>query len=300
MVAQPSNKEGKLQDQGLAPQEPAWKMIWRRFKRSKIAVFGLVVLVILYLVAIFAPWIATQPMDFLDYTQKNLPPSWAHPFGTDQYGRDVFSRIVWGSRISLMVGFVAAGVAVALGTLVGGIAGYYGGTWIDIALMRVAEAIESIPFFFLLIAVVSIVGRSLFMIMFVIGATSWPSLAQLVRGLVLSIRERDFVQASLALGATDRRVMWKHVLPNTFAIIIVSATLRIGYAILAEAGLSYLGFGPPPPTPTWGLDISSGREVLRQAWWVATFPGLFITLTVLAFNFVGDGLRDAIDPKMKR
>lgn len=300
MVAQPSNKEGKLQDRGLAPQEPAWKMIWRRFKRSKIAVFGLVVLVILYLVAIFAPWIATQPMDFLDYTQKNLPPSWAHPFGTDQYGRDVFSRIVWGSRISLMVGFVAAGVAVALGTLVGGIAGYYGGTWIDIALMRVAEAIESIPFFFLLIAVVSIVGRSLFMIMFVIGATSWPSLAQLVRGLVLSIRERDFVQASLALGATDRRVMWKHVLPNTFAIIIVSATLRIGYAILAEAGLSYLGFGPPPPTPTWGLDISSGREVLRQAWWVATFPGLFITLTVLAFNFVGDGLRDAIDPKMKR
>ncbi|MFO7171435.1 MAG: ABC transporter permease [Bacillota bacterium] len=300
MVAEPIPSSGELQDQGLTPLEPAWKAVWRRFKRNRTAVFGLVVLILLYLMAIFAPVLATQPLEFIDYSQKNRPPSLEHPFGTDQFGRDVWSRIVWGSRTSLTVGFVAAGVAVAVGTLIGGIAGYYGGTWLDIGLMRFAEAVESFPFFFLLIVVVSVVERSLFMIMLVIGLTSWPSLAMLVRGLVLSIRERDFVEASRALGASDRRIMWKHVLPNTVAVIIVSATLRIGYAILAEAGLSFLGFGPPPPTASWGKDIALGREVLRQAWWVATFPGLFITLTVLAFNFVGDGLRDALDPKMKR
>ncbi|HYG58421.1 MAG TPA: ABC transporter permease [Symbiobacteriaceae bacterium] len=283
----------------MGKEETMARMIWRRFKRRKTAVFGLVVLTVMALAAILAPVVAPQHWSFFDTAFKNLPPSAEHWFGTDQYGRDVFSRIIWGAQVSMKVGFLAAGVAVLIGSVWGSIAGYYAGTWLDISMMRVAEAISSIPLLILLVVVSSIVSRSVMTVMLVIGITSWPSLAFLVRAQFLSFRERDFVTAAIALGAVDSRIIFRHILPNVAAIIIVNATLRIGNAILAETALNFLGYGAPPPFPTWGEMLATGRQVLRQAWWVTTFPGLFITLTVMAFNFVGDGLRDALDPKMK-
>lgn len=284
----------------MGREEKPYVAIWRRFRRSKSALFGLTVLLFLAFVAIFAPAIAPQKWDFFDTSLKNLPPSAEHWFGTDQYGRDVFSRIVWGARISLSVGFVAAGVAVLIGSTWGAIAGFYAGSWLDVTMMRIAEAIENIPTLTLLVVVASIVSRSVYTVMVVIGITSWPGLAFLVRAQFLSMRERDFVEAARALGAPDLRIIFKHVLPNIVAIIIVNATLRIGNAILAETALNFLGFGAPPPFPTWGEMMSSGRNFLRVAPWITTIPGIFITMTVLSFNFVGDGLRDALDPKMKR
>jgi peptide/nickel transport system permease protein len=244
--------------------------------------------------------IAHEKWDFLDMARKTLPPSGEHWLGTDQYGRDVFSRIVWGARISLSVGFVAAGVAVVIGSTWGAVAGFYAGSWLDVTMMRVAEAIDNIPTLTLLVVVSSIISRSVYTVMLVIGLTSWPGLAFLVRAQFLSLRERAFVQAARAMGAQDTRIIFKHVLPNAVAIIIVNATLRIGNAILAETALNFLGFGAPPPFPTWGEMMSTGRAVLRVAPWVTTVPGILITITVLSFNFVGDGLRDALDPKMKR
>lgn len=282
------------------PEENRWLVLWRRFRRNKTAMFGLAVLVILGFVALMAPAIAPEKWDYLDLLSKNLPPSSKHWLGTDQYGRDLFSRIVWGARISLKVGFVAAGVAVVIGATWGAVAGFYGGSWLDVSMMRIAEAIDSIPLLILLVVLSSVISRSVNTEILAIGLTAWPGLAFLVRGQVLSVRERDFVQAAKALGAGDGRIIFRHVLPNVVAVIIVSATLRIGNAILAEAALNFLGFGAPPPFPTWGEALATGRVVLRVAPWVTFFPGVFITMTVLAFNYVGDGLRDALDPKMKR
>lgn len=292
---------GNLQNQGLAKEETGLAAFWRRFRRSRTALFGLAVLGILVLTAIFAPYLAKEPIDYLDLANKNLPPSQLNPMGTDQFGRDVLSRLIWGSRTSLSIGFLAMAVAVAIGTIWGAVAGFYGGSWLDITMMRIAEAVDLIPLLFLLLVVAAVVPRTgIYTTMFIIGATSWPRLAFLVRGQILSLREWDFAQASRALGASDARIIFRHILPNVVAIIIVSATLRIGSAILAEAALGYLGYGAPPPTPSWGEAISAGRNFLRTAPWVATWPGILITMTVLAFNFVGDGLRDALDPKLKR
>lgn len=282
------------------PVESLLQAIVRRFLRNKMAVAGLGLLTVLYLVAIFAPYAASQPQDFIEITQRNIAPNWAHPMGTDNLGRDILARLIWGSRVSLTVGFVAMGMAVMIGTVVGALAGYYGGSWIDLLLMRIAEAIDLIPVFFLLITIVSVVRPSIFNIMLIIGVTSWPSLAQVVRGQFLSLRQREYAEASRALGATDTRLIFRHILPNAIGPIIVSATLRIGGAILAESGLSFLGLGTPPPETSWGQMLAMGRTVLRQTPWVAVWPGVAILLVVLSFNFVGDGLRDALDPKMKR
>ena len=302
-MAEPVMKQNRTPDQavhGLAQEEPRWKVIWRRFKKSKTALLGLGILILLILMAIFAPWIAKEPWTHLDLVNKGQPMSADHWFGTDQFGRDLFSRIVWGARISLIIGFFAAFVAVAIGVTYGAVAGYYGGTWLDISMMRVAEAIESIPVLILLVVVSAIISRSVYTVIWVIGLTSWPSLAFLVRGQFLSLRQWDFVQAATALGADDRRIIFRHILPNVMAIIIVNATLRIGSAILYESSLNFLGFGAPPPFPTWGEALATGRSIIRAAPHVTAIPGIFITLTILAFNFVGDGLRDALDPKMKR
>jgi peptide/nickel transport system permease protein len=296
--AQPTHNE-QLQLQGLTKEESQWIIIWRRFRRSKTAMLGLFVLLVLIILALGANWIAHEPWTFMDVLNKNKPPSAAHWFGTDQYGRDVFSRIVWGARISLLVAFVAATVAVVIGSSWGAVAGYYAGSWLDISMMRVAEAISSIPLLILLVVLSSVVSRGITTVVIVVGITSWPGLAFLVRAQFLSLRERDFVQAAKAMGAMDRRIIFKHILPNVLAIIIVNITLRIGNVILLEAALSFLGYGPPPPFPTWGEMVSGGRGVMRNAPWVTTIPGLFITATVLSFNFVGDALRDALDPKMK-
>lgn len=281
----------------LEPESYA-NMVWRRFKRHKLAMAGLYFLIFMYLVAIFAPVIATQAYREVDPPNRLKGISKEHWMGTDHLGRDIFSRVIWGSRISLSVGFVAAGVAVLLGTVVGAIAGYFGGT-IDNILMRFTEMVMSFPTFFLLITIIFIVERSIFNIMLVIGITSWPGLARMVRAEFLSLREQEFVLAAKALGASNSRIIFRHILPNAMAPIIVSATLRIGGAILSESGLSFLGLGVPEPFPSWGSILNTGRTYLRQAPWITLFPGIFIFLTVLAFNYVGDGLRDALDPRLK-
>ncbi|HHY76094.1 MAG TPA: ABC transporter permease [Firmicutes bacterium] len=273
-------------------------MVWRRFKKHKLAMAGLYVLIFMYALAIFAPMIATQSYEAVDPPNKLKPPSREHLMGTDHVGRDVFSRVIWGSRISLSVGFVAAAVAVTLGVLVGATAAYFGG-WVDDILMRFTEIVMAFPTFFLLLTIVSILERSIFNIMLVIGLTSWPSLARMVRGQILSLREQEFTEAARALGASDARIIFRHILPNAMAPVIVSATMRIGGAILSESSLSFLGLGVPEPFPSWGSILNAGRNYLLQAPWITTFPGIFIFLTVLAFNYVGDGLRDALDPRLK-
>lgn len=285
--------------ESLGPQDSLWVTVVKRFFRNKLAVGGLVVLALLYGMALFAPQLATQAYDEMNTGDRYQKPSAQHFMGTDHLGRDVYSRVIYGSRISLSVGFISAGVAVTIGTIMGSLAGYYGG-WVDTAISRFIEVVVSMPQFFLLITIVSVVERSIFVIMLIIGLTAWPNVARIVRGQFLTLRELDFTHASRALGASDSRIIWRHILPNAMAPIIVTTTLRIGQAILTESGLSFLGFGNPPPFPSWGSMIADGKDFLRMQPWISLFPGAFIFITVLAFNFMGDGLRDALDPKLKR
>ncbi len=274
------------------------QMIWKQFRHHKLAVSGLILLALLYLVAALAPLIATHDYASVDPANRFLPPGREHLFGTDRLGRDVFSRVVWGARISLSVGFVAAAVAVTLGTVIGAVSGYFGGM-VDHALQRFTELVMSFPTMFLLLTIIAVMQRSIFNIMLVIGITSWPGLARLVRGEVLALRKQDFVEAARAAGASDWRIILRHVLPNIMAPVIVNVTLRIAGAILAESSLSFLGIGIQEPFPSWGSVLNAGRNHLRSAPWITLFPGLCIFVTVLAFNYIGDGLRDALDPKLR-
>jgi peptide/nickel transport system permease protein len=285
---------------GKPRQEATYlQMVWRRFKRHKLAVASLIILCLLYLMAIFAPLLATHDYQAVAPEKKNQAPSSEHWFGTDDVGRDIYSRILHGARISLSVGFVAAGFAVLVGTIVGAVAGYFGGA-VDDILMRITEIFMAFPTFFLLITVVSLLPRSIFNIMIVIGLTSWPGLARMVRAEFLSLREQDFSEAARAIGASNRRIIFRHILPNAMAPIIVSTTLRIGGAILTESGLSFLGLGVTEPFPSWGNILNRGRNFIRYAPWITIAPGFFIFITVLCFNFIGDGLRDALDPRLKQ
>jgi len=281
----------------MPKEESALQATWYRFKRHKMAVFGLVFLIVISLLSIAAPWISPYNYQTTAPELSLRPPSLTHFMGTDRLGRDVFSRILWGSRISLIVGFSAAFVAVIVGTIVGALAGFYG-RWVDDVLMRITEIFMSFPVLFLLLTIVALLPKTVTNIVLVIGLTSWPSLARTVRGQFLSLREMDFVEAARSIGVRETTIAFKHVLPNTIAPIIVGATIRIGGAILAESGLAFIGVGIIDP-PSWGSILDGGRTVLRQAPWITFFPGMSIFLTVLAFNIVGDGLRDALDPKLK-
>ncbi|MFP4624645.1 MAG: ABC transporter permease [Gemmatimonadota bacterium] len=275
-------------------------MAARHLRRNRLALVGLFTVVALYLVAVLAPLVAPHdPIAHRDLTtMAYLPPGPGHWMGTDQFGRDMLSRIIYGARISLAIGFIAVAIAIVLGSLLGAVAGYIGGKT-DAAIMRFTDMVMAFPRLVLLIMIIALFEPSLTLIILVLGLTQWPGTARLVRGEVLSLREQEFVQAARALGFGRSRIILRHLIPNVLAPVIVAATLGIGNTIVLEAGLSFLGMGVQPPTPSWGTLVADGRQNLIGAWWVATFPGLAIVATVLAFNLVGDGLRDALDPRLR-
>lgn len=271
----------------------------RRFLRHRMAVVGAVILLTLGLSAITAPIIAPYDPAEIDITAIKKPPSPAHFLGTDYAGRDMLSRLIWGGRVSLSVGLVAAGIAVAIGTVLGLISGF-SGRWVDFWLQRVTDVVMTIPTFIIIITLVSVLGPSIFNIMFVIGIFGWTGTCRLVRGETLSMRERDFVLASRCVGASPLRIMFRHILPNVVAPIIVAGTFLIAGAILSEAGLSFLGLGVRMPTATWGNMLTNAQSitVLESMPWLWLPPGLLITIVVLSINFLGDALRDALDPRL--
>jgi peptide/nickel transport system permease protein len=278
-----------------------WAIASRHFKRNHLAIAGLILMIALYLMALLAPFLAphdpiTQPRDIV--ATSYLAPGARFWLGTDQFGRDVLSRILYGARISLSIGFIATAISVTLGTLLGAVAGYFGGR-VDSLIMRLTDMVLAFPRLVLLIMIVALFSPSVTVIVLVLGLTQWPGTTRIVRGEVLSLREREYIQAARALGMGRGRIIFRHLIPNVLAPVIVTATLGIGNTIVLEAGLSFLGLGVQPPTPSWGNMVADGRQNLIGAWWVATFPGLAIVATVLAFNLVGDGLRDALDPRLR-
>ena len=280
--------------------ESQWHIALRQLRRNRPAIAGCAIIVLMYLVMLLAPLLSPyDPIAQDNVAQTSfLPPSAAHWFGTDRFGRDVLSRVLYGARISLSIGFLATLISITLGTLLGAVAGYSGGR-LDAALMRFTDMVLAFPRLILLILIVALFDASIPVIVLVLGLTQWPGTTRIVRGDVLSLREREFIQAARALGFGRARIVLRHLVPNVIAPVIVSATLGIGNTIVLEAGLAFLGFGPPAPTPSWGDMVNAGRDVLTQAWWVATFPGLTIVTVVLAFNLLGDGLRDALDPRLR-
>lgn len=283
--------------EGMKPTSQI-KDIWRQFTKNRLAVIGGIVVLIILLTALLAPYIATQPYSRQSLRDRLSPPSRDHLLGTDGYGRDVFSRVIWGSRISLQIGFGAAGLALLIGVILGATAGYYGGR-IDAVIMRFTDIMMCIPALFLALTVIALFGASMRNTMIVIGVIYWTRTCRIVRGEFLSLRKRDFTEAARALGVKDHRIIFVHLIPNALAPIIVQGTLFIAQVILIESGLSFLGLGAQPPTPSWGNMLTEGYKFLNIAWWIATFPGLAILTTVLAFNLLGDGLRDAFDPRQK-
>jgi peptide/nickel transport system permease protein len=270
----------------------------RRLLRNRLAAAGGAVILFFFIVSALPGLFASHEPNRIDIVNILRPPSAAHPLGTDDLGRDVLARVVHGARVSLKVGFVAVGIATALGLLVGLLSGFYGG-WIDAVLMRFVDMMLCFPTFFLILSVIAFLEPSIWNIMAVIGLTGWMGVARLVRAETLSLKERDFVAAARAQGAGDARIIFRHVLPNTLAPILVAATLGVAGAILTESALSFLGIGVQPPTPSWGNILTAGKDNIEYAWWLSLFPGLAILVTVLGYNLLGEGIRDAADPRLK-
>ena len=267
-----------------------------RVTQNPLALAGLVIIGLIALMAIFATWIAPFDPDAINVKAILLAPSWEHIMGTDGLGRDVWSRMLFGARISLLVGIVAVGISTLIGIILGAIAGYYRG-WVDTVIMRFVDIMLSIPTFFLILAVIAFLTPSIWNIMIVIGLTSWMGVTRLVRAEFLSLRGREFVLASQTLGAKDNRLIFRHLLPNSLSPIIVSSVLGVASAVLVESGLSFLGLGVQAPQASWGNILTDGKEYIEFAWWLSLFPGLAILITVLGYNLLGEGLRDALDPR---
>jgi peptide/nickel transport system permease protein/oligopeptide transport system permease protein len=301
--------KAQLEDQELNQVteeiDSPWYKAWKRLKKNKLAMIGLAITTILLIVAIFAPLIAPQDPRYAPVIEDGKVelslqgPSWGHPFGTDKLGRDIFSRVVYGARISLMVGLLTQGIAVVFGITLGAIAGYYGGL-IDEAVSYLIQVFLAFPFILFAIAIMAVFSEpGVDKVFLALGIISWPPLARIVRGQVMSLKEEEYIDAAKALGASDFRIIVKHVLPNSLAPIIVTVTLGVAGAILAEAGLSFLGLGTQPPRPSWGVMLKTGQEYIRSYPHMIWFPGVAIMTAVMGINLLGDGLRDALDPKMK-
>lgn len=273
--------------------------IWRRLRKNPLAMFGLFIVALLIFFAITADIIAPFKYYEQDLMASFQSPSREHLFGTDEFGRDILSRIIHGSRISLQVGLIAVSISVVLGGFFGAVAGFYGGR-IDNLIMRGMDILLSIPSILLAIAIAASLGPGLYNMMVAVGISTTPQYARIIRGSVLSLRGQEFVEAAKAVGSSDTRIIMKHILPNCLAPIIVQSTLGVASAILTAAGLSFIGLGIQPPTPEWGAMLSGGREYIRDYAYMTIFPGLAIMITILALNFLGDGLRDVLDPKLKR
>lgn len=273
------------------------KEVIKRFLSKKISLIAFVIVVVLIFASFLAPLISPYEPDLIDVDKILLPPSLKHPFGTDALGRDVFTRVLYGGRISLLVGFVAEGIAILLGIIVGSISGYFGGRT-DNVLMRFVDIMLCFPVFFLILSIVAYVDPTIWNIMLIIGLTGWMPIARLVRAEFLSLKERDFVLYEKVIGVDNFTIIFKHMLPNALNPVIVSAAFGIAGAILLETSLSFLGLGVQPPTPSWGNILTSGKDMLGVAWWISFFPGIFILISVLCYNLIGEGLKDALNPKI--
>ncbi|MDX1393071.1 MAG: ABC transporter permease [Gemmatimonadota bacterium] len=299
-----TQKGGSRAEGHEGPPRPAghgrgpYRVAMRRFAENRLAMAGLYAIAGLCLVAILAPLLAPFDPTAIDdpVATRHLPPSAEHPFGTDEYGRDWLSRALYGARVSLSVAILAVMVAVTVGTIYGAVAGYFGG-FVDNALMRIVDVIMAFPTFFLMLMLVGVFEASLLALVLIMGLTSWTGTARFIRGEILSLKERDFIEAARAMGLPHRIIIFRHLIPNALAPVLVSAALMVGGMIGAEAGLSFLGIGIRPPTPSWGNMVSQGQDAIFVAWWVALFPGLLLSITILSFNLLADGLRDALDPK---
>ncbi|MHB8880765.1 MAG: ABC transporter permease [Thermodesulfovibrionales bacterium] len=278
-------------------KNPLRTMMFRRLMKNKLSVAGGIIVAVLFLIAVLAPVISPFNPNDIDRLHILESPGIHHPLGTDDLGRDILSRMIWGARISLSVGFVAVGIATLIGIFFGAIAGYYGG-WPDMIITRFIDIMLSIPTFFLILAVIAFIGSGIFNIMAVIGFTSWMGVARLVRAEFLTLKERDYVLAARALGASDMQIIFRHIMINSMAPVLVSAVLGIAGAVLVESALSFLGIGVQPPTPSWGNILTLGKDNIEIAWWLSVFPGLAILITVLGYNLLGEGIRDSIDPRL--
>ena len=276
-----------------------WMDVIKRILKSKVATIGLIIIAILIITAIFAPYIAPYGPTDGELVNRVQAPSGQNLLGTDSQGRDILSRIIYGSRISIEIGLISVGIALVIGTILGAVSGYYGGI-IDIVVMRFVDIMMAFPSVLLAIAIMAVLGPSLDNAMIAIGIVNIPTFARIVRSSVLSVKAVEFVEAARAVGASDFRIIFLHILPNCLAPIIVQSTMSIGSAILEAAGLSFLGLGAQPPAPEWGAMLADARQFIATAPWVALFPGLAIVFTVLGFNLLGDGLRDALDPRLKQ
>jgi peptide/nickel transport system permease protein len=272
---------------------------WKAFRRNKLAVIGGIVVACLGLLAVLAPAISPWDPNRPDVRKILEPPSGRHLFGTDQLGRDVLSRMLHGSQVSLAVGFVSVGIAATIGILLGAAAGYHGGL-VDASIMRLVDLMLVFPRFFLLLAVLAFLKPSIWTIMAVIGVTGWMGVARLVRAEFLALKEREFVMWSQSTGASAFRIIWRHILPNAMAPVLVAMTLGIPAAILTESGLSFLGLGVQPPRATWGNILNEGKDAIELAWWLSVYPGMAILVTVLSYNLLGEGIRDALDPRLRQ
>lgn len=278
--------------------ESPWKIAWRTYKKSKTALFGTCIVMFFILLAIFAPFIAPYGINDQDLSLRLLPPSKDYWFGTDDFGRDIFSRIIYGARISLVVGFSSVVASAIVGSILGIIAGYYG-RWIDTIISRLFDIMLAFPSILLAIAIVAILGPSLQNALIAIAIINVPNFGRLIRSKVLSVKEEEYILAARAIGMSDFRILLRHILPNSYSPIVVQGTLAVATAIIEAAALGFLGLGAQPPNPEWGKMLSDAKNYLMNAPWTMFFPGISIMLTVLGFNLMGDGLRDALDPKMK-